>query len=70
MNMSIVKDLHRIAKKDQDSIISLHLKIGDKVYSAEDLKKYRIPTGDFQVVFDNFSSMSCHFLKIAFIFSW
>jgi hypothetical protein len=30
----------------------LYLKIGDKVYSAEDLKKYRIPTGDFQVVFD------------------
>jgi hypothetical protein len=46
-----IEDLHRIAKKDQDSVTSLYLKIGDKVYNAEDLKKYRKPTGDFQMVF-------------------
>jgi hypothetical protein len=47
-----IEDLHRIAKKDQDSVTSLYLKIGDKAFNAEDLKKYRKPTGDFQVVFD------------------
>ena len=47
-----VERLHDIAKKDQDSVTSLSLKIGDKEYSLEDLKKYRIhPEEDFQVIF-------------------
>jgi len=46
-----VERLHDIAKKDQDSVTSLSLKIGDKEYSLEDLKKYRIHPGDFQVIF-------------------
>ena len=46
-----VDELHKLAKKDQDSVTSLSLKIGDKEYSFEDLKKYRIHTGDFEVVF-------------------
>ncbi len=48
-----IEDLHKISKKDQDSITSLYLKIGDKEYSYEDLKKYRTHTGDFEVVFPN-----------------
>jgi hypothetical protein len=46
-----VERLHDIAKKDQDSVTSLSLKIGDKEYSLDDLKKYRIHPGDFQVIF-------------------
>lgn len=46
-----VEDLHKIAKKDQDSVTSLYLKIGDKEYTRQDLGKYRIPTDDFEVVF-------------------
>jgi hypothetical protein len=46
-----VDDLHKLAKKDQDSITSLFLKIGDKEYSFDDLKKYRVHTGVFEVVF-------------------
>jgi hypothetical protein len=46
-----VKDLHKIAKKDQDSVTSLYLKINDKEYTRQDLEKYRIPTEDFEVVF-------------------
>ena len=46
-----VEDLHKIAKKDQDSVTSLYLKIGDKEYKFQDLSKYRKPTGDFEVVF-------------------
>ena len=46
-----VERLHEIAKKDQDSVTSLSLKIGDKEYSFEDLKKYRIHPGDFEVIF-------------------
>ncbi len=48
-----VEDLHKIAKKDQDSVTSLYLKIGDKEYSRQDLGKYRISTDDFEVVFPN-----------------
>ena len=48
-----IEDLHRIAKKDQDSITSLYLKIGDKEYNRQNLTKYRTPTGDFEVVFPN-----------------
>jgi hypothetical protein len=43
--------LGRIAKKDQDSVTSLYLKIGDKEYNFQDLSKYRRPTGEFEVVY-------------------
>ena len=46
-----VEDLHKIAKKDQDSVTSLYLKIGDREYSPQDLGKYRIATEDFEVIF-------------------
>jgi len=46
-----VDELDKIAEKDQDSITSLSLKIGDKQYSFDDLKKYRVHTGVFDVVF-------------------
>ena len=46
-----VERLHEIAKNDQDSITSLSLKIGDKAYSMEDLKKYRVHPDDFGVIF-------------------
>ena len=46
-----VEDLHKIAKKDQDSVTSLYLKINDKEYTHQDLGKYRIPTEDFEVTF-------------------
>jgi hypothetical protein len=46
-----VDELNNIAKKDQDGITSLSLKIGDKQYSFDDLKKYRVHTGVFDVVF-------------------
>jgi hypothetical protein len=49
---SSVEDLASGAKKDQDSVNSLYLMIGDKEYSYEDLLKYRIqPTEPFEVVF-------------------
>jgi len=46
-----IEDLHKIAKKDQDSVTSLYLKINDKEYTRQDLSKYRIPTEDFEVTF-------------------
>src|SRR5215211_635072 len=46
-----VEELHKSAKKDQDSVNSLYLKIGDKEYKYEDLLKYRTHTDDFRVVF-------------------
>ena len=46
-----VEDLHKIARKDQDSVTTLYLKIDDKEYKKEDLDKYRIHTEDFEVVF-------------------
>jgi hypothetical protein len=46
-----VEDLHRIAKKDQDSVTSLYLKINDNEYSRSDLGKYRTHTGVFEVTF-------------------
>jgi hypothetical protein len=45
------EQLHKIAKRDQDSVTSLNLKIDDKQYNRQDLSKYRIPTKDFYVVF-------------------
>jgi hypothetical protein len=46
-----VDDLHKLAKKDQDSVTSLSLTIGEKAYTFDDLKKYRVHTGVFEVVF-------------------
>jgi hypothetical protein len=46
-----VEDLHKISKKDQDSVTSLYLKINDKEYSRADLSKYRTHTGVFDVTF-------------------
>jgi hypothetical protein len=46
-----VVELRSAAKKDQDSVNSLYLKIGDKEYNYQDLLKYRIePTEPFEVV--------------------
>jgi len=47
------EDLHKIAKKDQDSVTSLYLKIGNKEYSRQNLEQYRTPTEDFEVIFPN-----------------
>jgi hypothetical protein len=46
-----VADLNNIAKKDQDSITSLYLKIDNKEYGLSDLSNYRIHTGPFEIVF-------------------
>ena len=46
-----VEELDKSAKKDQDSVNSLYLKIGDKEYTYEDLLKYRTHTDVFEVVF-------------------
>jgi hypothetical protein len=46
-----VEELHTSAKKDQDSVNSLYLKIGDKEYNYQDLTKYRTHTDDFEVTF-------------------
>jgi hypothetical protein len=48
---SSVQDLDKSAKKDQDSVNSLYLQIGDKVYNNNDLIKYRTHTDAFNVVF-------------------
>lgn len=48
---SSVDDLRKAAKKDQDSVNSLYLKIGDKEYKYQDLIKYRTQTDVFEVVF-------------------
>ena len=46
-----VEELHKSAKKDQDSVNSLYLKIGEKEYKYKDLIKYRTQTDVFDVVF-------------------
>jgi len=46
-----IEELHKIAKKDQDSVTSLYLKINDKEFTPQDLSKYRIPTEEFEVTF-------------------
>jgi hypothetical protein len=46
-----VEELHKSAKKDQDSVNSLYLKIGDKKYKYKDLIKFRTQTDVFEVVF-------------------
>jgi hypothetical protein len=50
---SSVLDLDKSAKKDQDSVNSLYLQIGDKVYNYNDLVKYRTHTDAFNGVFPN-----------------
>jgi len=45
-----IEELHRSAKKDQDSVNSLYLKIGDKEYKYKNIK-YRTPTDAFKVVY-------------------
>jgi hypothetical protein len=45
-----IEELATSAKKDQDSVNSLYLKVGDKEYSYQDLLKYRAPTNAFDVV--------------------
>ena len=47
-----VEDLTNAAKKDQDGVNSLYLKIDNEEYTYDDLIKYRIqPTEPFQVIF-------------------
>jgi hypothetical protein len=46
-----VEELHRLAKNDQDNVKTLSLKINDKEFSYDELKKYRTHTRDFQVTF-------------------
>ena len=48
-----VQQLNASAKKDQDNVNSLYLKIGDKEYKYADLIKYRTHTKAFNVVFPN-----------------
>jgi hypothetical protein len=44
-----IEELKLSAKTDQDSVNSLYLKIGDKEYSFDDLRKYRTDTDAFDV---------------------
>jgi hypothetical protein len=46
-----VDDLRRIAKKDQDSVTDMYLRIDDKEYDFNYLKKFRTHTDAFDVVF-------------------
>jgi hypothetical protein len=50
---SSVQQLDKSAKKDQDSVNSLYLKINDKEYKYQDLSKYRTHTVAFDVIFPN-----------------
>ena len=47
------EDLKAETKKDQDSVNSLYLKIGDKEYNYGELQKYRTPTDVFDVDYAN-----------------
>ena len=46
-----LQELDASAKKDQDSVNSLYLKIGDKEYDYQSLLKYRSHTDPFNVTF-------------------
>jgi hypothetical protein len=47
-----IEDLRNAAKKDQDGVNSLYLKIDNEEYTFDDLLKYRIlPTEPFQAIF-------------------
>lgn len=50
---SSVEELAAAAKKDQDSVNSLYLKIDDREYNYENLTKNRTHTEPFEVVFPN-----------------
>jgi len=47
------QDLSKAASTDQNSVNSLSLKIGDKVYNYQDLLKYRTHTDGFNLNFAN-----------------
>jgi hypothetical protein len=46
-----IEELHKIAKEDQDSVTSLYLKLNDREYSEEELRKFRTHTKEFEVMF-------------------
>jgi hypothetical protein len=46
-----IEDLSRKAKKDQDSVTEMYLRIDNEEYKIEDLSKYRIHTDEFDVKF-------------------
>jgi hypothetical protein len=46
-----IEDLSKKAKKDQDSVTDMYLRIDDDEYQMEDLSRYRIHTGKFEVNF-------------------
>jgi len=46
-----IDELHKIAKNDQDHVTSLYLKINGTEITHDDLLKYRIHTGDFDIEF-------------------
>ena len=48
-----VEELAESAKKDQDSVNSLYLKVDDREYNYENLTKYRTRTEPFEVIFPN-----------------
>ena len=48
-----IEELSLSAKTDQDSVNSLYLKIGNKEYNFEDLRKYRTRTDAFEVDYAN-----------------
>ena len=48
---SSIEQLDVSAKKDQDIVNSLYLKIGDKEYNYQDLNKYRTHTDAFDIIF-------------------
>lgn len=48
-----VEQLAESAKKDQDSVNSLYLKIDDREFNYENLTKYRTHTEPFEVIFPN-----------------
>jgi hypothetical protein len=48
---STLEELKLSAKTDQDSVNSLYLKIGDKEYNFDDLRKYRTNTDTFDANF-------------------
>lgn len=50
-----IEDLHTQAKKDQDSVRSLYLKIEDKEFSEEEIRKYRVHTDTFDAVFPKYA---------------
>jgi hypothetical protein len=46
-----ITELRKIAKKDQDSVTDLYLKINNREYNTQELRKYRKSTGQFSVEF-------------------